>query len=208
CRRPGGTWTATARCHGRSGCGAESTSACVRPSWFPGARTSTTSSRAGPWSCVAKRRRSAGGRGVWARKPDAAGPGPDGDLGLSDLPASDLHHRLEQLGRIRFKPGLVDAKKRDRGRKADTLVPVQEGMVLYEVEQVRGRHLVQRRMQVLTAERCLWHRQGGLEQPEIPDAQADPIPLDLIRMEREHLLQAQEPDFHSASLRKTPPYRS
>src|SRR5258705_6262650 len=49
--------------------------------------------------------------------------------------------------------------------------------------------------------------QGRLQEAEVSDARPPSVSLDLIRVERDHLVERQEDDLHeSASRLKTPPY--
>ena len=49
--------------------------------------------------------------------------------------------------------------------------------------------------------------QGRLQEAEVPDARPPSVSLDLVRVERDHLVERQEDDLHeSASRLKTPPY--
>src|SRR6185295_892226 len=143
------------------------------------------------------------------RKWDTAIAQEERDLWFSDLSPGDSQDHFEQLIRVGLQPDIVQPEEDDRCRKPDPLVPVDERMVLHEVEKTSRGHLMEGRMQVLAAERGAGHRQGGLEQAEIANAGGPAIPRDLVGVDGEDLFQRKECwSLHSASLRKTPAYRS
>src|SRR5262249_15085688 len=60
------------------------------------------------------------------------------------------------------------------------------------MEQVRGSLLLERWVQVLAAERRLGHGQGGLEHPAVAQAQRPAIAGDLMRVDREDLVEREK----------------
>src|SRR5207237_4661071 len=76
----------------------------------------------------------------------------------------------------------------------------------HDVEQVGRGHLGQRRVKPFTAEGRLRHCQRGAQQSRLADACLTAIPLDLVRLQGQDLVQRQEDRLHCASRLKTPAY--
>lgn len=84
----------------------------------------------------------------------------DGHLGLADLPGRYAEDRTLQLPHIGIQPVAVQAQKHQESHKTPALVAVDEQVVLHQVKQVRGGHLVQAAMEEPALERGGWHRES------------------------------------------------
>lgn len=81
-------------------------------------------------------------------------------------------------------------------------------MILYDVEKISSRHLAKIGVQIPPTESRCWHRQSRLQQPEIAQTCATPVPFDLISMNLQDLGEIEEywSHYYSARRRRARPY--
>jgi hypothetical protein len=106
-------------------------------------------------------------------------------------PSNSLHHLSEViLGGIEVKS--VQVEKNENGHSTDTLVAIDEGMVLDQVEQIGCCHLVNVCMKKLATVGSRWHAEGRSEQFDVSNTGGTTIAGNLVLMNGKHLTQAEE----------------
>src|SRR6266481_5577645 len=169
----------------------------------PDVRPRRPSPRARPWS----------GRRASTKRVLLAGSGPVvllgeyRSFGLADPAPRDTPYEIFDFSSVGVEPARVQTEKGEQDHEPDALVPVYKRAISHDVEEMGRGHL----MEVFVQEPPFKGRggcsQGRLQEAEVPDARPPSISLDLVRVERDHLVERQEDDLHeSASRLKTPPY--
>ena len=100
----------------------------------------------------------------------------------------NVPNQLFEFVFARCQQKTVQIEEHIGGRTGDAFVTVDKGMVCSKVEQVGGSHLKQVRMSVDTSKARGRHRNRGQQQSHIAQAGAAAVPLELIAMDREHLV--------------------
>jgi len=77
------------------------------------------------------------------------------------------------------------------------LIAVDKRVVLRDVKKIRRSHRYDRRMKVFAIESSLWHRECGLQGARVTNSVGTAIPLDLLVMNFENLVQREEKSVHS-----------
>src|SRR6266508_2729930 len=104
--------------------------------------------------------RSASGRGYELNEES-------GEPRLVETPLCDRDHRVVEKA---FRIGDYDAvqvQEHDRSEEARSLVPVDERLILRDVERVGRRHREQALVSELAARGRAWHGDGGLQQARV-----------------------------------------
>src|SRR5712664_130512 len=130
-----------------------------------------------------------------------------GDLRFADPPGGDALDQLGELARVGLEPAPVQTEKGEHRHESGPLIAVHEGVVLDEVEEVRGGHLKDLPVEEFPPEGRLRSGERRFEQPDVADTRPPSVPRDLVRVQGEHLVERQEDDAHdSASRLNTSPY--
>ena len=81
-------------------------------------------------------------------------------------------------------------------------------MVRHDVKKISGSHLAEIAVEIPPTEPRVWHRQSGLQQPEIAEAWVPSVPFELIAMNLKNLGKTKEYRGHgySASRLRARPY--
>src|SRR5205085_1484082 len=116
----------------------------------------------------------------------------DGHVGLADSSRGHTEHEIGQLVVGRLEPLAVQAQEDEHRDEPRALVAIDERVILHEVEEVRRRLLIEARVQDLAAKGRCGHRQRRLEESDVTDQRRPPVPCDLVRMERENLVEGEE----------------
>jgi len=93
-----------------------------------------------------------------------------GDLLLRAITLGGLQDEVNQCIVGGFYDEVVDFKKQQRGGSGNSLVAIEKSVVLRQVVQLRGRHLVKIRMEELAAKGRLRLGQCRIEQARISQA--------------------------------------
>jgi hypothetical protein len=117
-------------------------------------------------------------------------PEKHGDSVLSELSLGDGQDGLEEsfVRYVYLNP--IEGQENQSCHDPHPLVSIHEGMVLNNVEEVGGCHFEKIGMQILSTMRSLRHANGGLQQAHVADPGMASVPLDLVSMDFDHLIQA------------------
>src|SRR5205085_9600233 len=105
-------------------------------------------------------------------------------------------HEIRELVLSRIQSPAVETEEDEHCHEPGTLVAVDKRVILHEIKQICGGLLLQARVDELTAEPRRRHGQRRLEKTDVADRCRTSVPRDLVRMEREHLVQREEFDVH------------
>lgn len=97
----------------------------------------------------------------------------------------------------------VHVEEEESREQSGPLVPVDERVVLDDVEQVRGRHLEEPLVRELAAERRPWLCDGRLQQPSITQPGRTAVDFELARVDLEDVVDVEDDRLaaHLASFR-------
>jgi len=110
---------------------------------------------------------------------------------------------------LRVDRHVVEAEECEGNNQSRSLVPIDEGVVSDQVKEVCGRHLEESIVQVVAVVDRPRYRERGLQQIDIPDVAVSSVSVDLVGVERQHLIAVEEPDgYYPARRLNTPPQRS
>ena len=128
-------------------------------------------------------------------------------FGLADPAPRDTQYLIFDFLSAGIEPARVQTEKGEKDHEPDGLVPIHKGVISHDVEEMGRGHLREIFVQEPPFKGRGGCSQGRLQEAEVPDARSPSVSLDLVRVERDHLVERQEDDLHeSASRLKTPPY--
>ena len=111
---------------------------------------------------------------------------------LSHITLRNIPNQPFKLNVAQIKFYSAQRQKHDRGHCAGPSVPVEEGMILHDVEKIRGRRLVQIAVKILPAKRCCRHRRSRLQQSELEQTCGTSVAFYLVAMNLQDFGQAKK----------------
>ncbi len=126
---------------------------------------------------------------------------PGREVGLIKLPACERKDKGDDFFFWCINPEAVQPKKEVHGLEGDTLVPVNEGMVLGEPKPIRcGKGGKVRVSAVVESVPRTFN--GGLQETPVPKSEGAAVSFDLIRMDSHNVNESKPTEFgHLASSR-------
>jgi len=91
-----------------------------------------------------------------------------GDLLFARLASGDAQREIVERAVWRINDNAIKIKEHKRRHGTGSFIPVDEWMVLYEVEHVGRRHLEREGVQQLATERCMWLGNGRIQKVSPP----------------------------------------
>jgi len=130
----------------------------------------------------------------------------DRDRRFGYLTGRDAAHQFEEFFRVDRQLEAVQAQKYQCHHQARALIPIDEWMIANDVKQVCGGHLEQVGMEKIPVECRLRRAERGLQKGYIAKASLTPVTPDLVRVDRQNLIECEERGVvHSAKRLNTPP---
>lgn len=117
----------------------------------------------------------------------------DSDLCLVNFSTSDRQDKFGQLVLIDLQSEVIQFEKDDCRRDTNSLIPINEWMILNKMEEIGSSHFKEAAMQKLSIERCLRHSHGRLQQSHISDTKAPPIRFNQALMNSQDMFNIQKP---------------
>ncbi len=115
-----------------------------------------------------------------------------GDGNFPELSLCDGEHGLEESFVRNPHFDAIESQEDQSRHDSDAFVAIHEGVVLDNVEEVGGCHFEKIGMQILSTMGRLRHGDGGVQQSHVADPSVASIPLDLISVDFDHLIQTEE----------------
>lgn len=119
-----------------------------------------------------------------------------GHGGFANFALGNIENDFFKLSASGMKGILIHFQKSKGGHCARSFIPVHEGVVLDDMEKIRGSHLEKVSMEILVSEAGLRHGDSGLQKAHVSCAGTSTVPFDLIVMDINDLFQREEPNIH------------
>lgn len=119
-----------------------------------------------------------------------------GHFRLCRFSLRDAEHQSFEVVRCRRKDDPIQVKKHDSSSSSNAFVAVDEWMIGSDVEQVCSRHLVERRVKILSSERRLWLSNCRDQKADISNARTATVPRQLIAMNLQNFVEREENRLH------------
>ena len=118
-------------------------------------------------------------------------------VGLWHCSAGDLNGQLDELILRCNQIGSVQSKKGDCGRGTDSFVPIDKGMVAYEMEEICACHLSECRVQELSPKRGSGRGDSGFKKISVQNSTTTPVLSDLIVVDADDTSNSEKANCHS-----------
>lgn len=122
-----------------------------------------------------------------------------GDTGFLERSLRHAQNHLDQFAIADPQLDPVQLEEDQGGCGTDAFVTIEEWMIPDEVKEIGGGHLEDVGMEVLARGAGARHGNGGLEQPEVPDAVGPAVSVDLIAVDLQDLGEVEEDRLHRVS---------